>query len=70
MKKAGEGQPDDVKRAIIAAFKKVANFLLKDIWEKVREFIDSLIQALKEVVQWFEARWKDIKDWFSRTFGW
>ena len=69
LKDRKKGKTAEQKQGMLAALQHAAAFL-KGIWDDIKGFLNTVIQKLNEIVQFFTKAWNDVKNWFSRTFGW
>ncbi|MCO6004963.1 hypothetical protein NE236_08210 [Actinoallomurus purpureus] len=69
LKDRKKGKTTEQRQGMLAAFCHAAVFL-KGIWDKVKGFLDKVVEKLNEIVKFFTNAWNNVKDWFSRAFGW
>jgi hypothetical protein len=68
LKVKGRGKPPEQQRAIVQGLAAVAA-KIREVWEAVKQFLASLLETLKDVVNFFVEKWHEVKDWFQRTFN-
>ncbi|MEU9622295.1 hypothetical protein ACIODT_13175 [Streptomyces sp. NPDC088251] len=72
LKKAGHAHPEK-QNEILAAFKSAGDWIIDNVWNKVKEFFQQLVDKLKElwnkVVDWFEDKVQGLVNWWHGIFG-